>query len=83
MNMSYCRFQNTARDLQDCAAHLFDINGDSANDRAERAARAEIVRLAALILEEIGVDDPSDVNAIDAAIFELDQEMVGADGEFA
>ena len=26
MNMSYCRFQNTLADLQDCAEHIEDEN---------------------------------------------------------
>ena len=27
-NMSYCRFQNTLRDLQDCVEVMYDIDGN-------------------------------------------------------
>lgn len=40
-NMAYCRFENTADDLQDCAGHLAD-GGLSA---AETSARKRFVRL--------------------------------------
>lgn len=35
MNMSYCRFQNTAKDLQDCADNLEadDLSDDEARAR--------------------------------------------------
>jgi len=48
-NMSYCRFQNTARDLADCADNL-DAN-DLSND--ERRARIELVVTAMDILSNV------------------------------
>lgn len=46
-NMSYCRFENTAKDLDDCARHLFDILSES-----EAKAREEIIRLCIEILKD-------------------------------
>lgn len=75
MNMSYCRFQNTARDLQDCADHFRSLNPKDkfSNNRDELRARSEIVRLAAQILCECGIADPEDEHEIDAAIYDLEQ----------
>jgi len=47
MNMSYCRFQNTLLDLQDCYDNLPDGN----LSHAEAAAFAQIVALAKDIAE--------------------------------
>lgn len=40
-NMSYCRFQNTAKDLQDCLDHIDDENLSAEENRA----KARLVRL--------------------------------------
>ena len=47
-NMSYCRFENTLQDLQDCYEHLnaTDIS------RSEDRARYDLVELCRQILEE-------------------------------
>ena len=45
-NMSYCRFQNTLRDLEDCLEHIED---DVSKD--EQAARAELIRICAEIAQ--------------------------------
>ncbi len=76
MNMSYCRFQNTVRDFRDCVENIrsLDPNDRHPNTDEERRARAEIVRLAAMLLEELGVDDPSDAHAVDGAVSEMDRE---------
>jgi hypothetical protein len=55
MNMSYCRFQNTLSDLQDCFDNL--PNGDLSNDEAN--AFAELVLLAKDIAERY--EDINDV----------------------
>lgn len=44
-NMSYCRFQNTLRDLEDCLEHIED---DVSKD--EQAARDELIRVCQEIL---------------------------------
>lgn len=44
-NMSYCRFQNTLLDLQDCMSHLEDAPEDLSDD--ERIARAHLIELCA------------------------------------
>ena len=46
-NMSYCRFQNTYRDLIDCSVNLFDE--DMSND--EKMARKNLVELCKEIVE--------------------------------
>lgn len=83
MNMSYCRFQNTARDFQDCVENIRSLNPDdySQNTCAERAARAQLIRAAALLLEELGIADPASAREIDAAIFDLDREPLDTEGE--
>ncbi len=45
-NMSYCRFQNTLRDLRDCWDALDDV--DDLSDE-ERVARRKLIRLCAEI----------------------------------
>ncbi len=36
MNMSYCRFENTLRGLQDCAEHLADEDLNEYEQRARK-----------------------------------------------
>jgi len=52
-NMSYCRFQNTANDLDDCYEHMDDDLSDSPD---ELRARKWIIRLAKDIAAEYGED---------------------------
>ena len=51
-NLSYCRRENTLSDLQDCADHLEDGNLNP----TEHRARAGVLRLAADMLEQIGLE---------------------------
>lgn len=48
-NMSYCRFENTAKDLEDCIEHM----GDSLSE-SEDAARERILTMAIEIVEQSG-----------------------------
>lgn len=49
-NMTYCRFQNTLRELQDCADKLDDIDGNLAElSKAEAAAANDLILLCARI----------------------------------
>lgn len=77
-NMSYCRFQNTASDFQDCVVNLrsLDPNNPSENTMAERSARGNLIRLAAEMLASVGIEDPEDTHAIDDAIFELNASEI-------
>ena len=50
-NMSYCRFENTAGDLQDCWDNFDDV--DELSER-EAKARKRIVKLACEIAESYG-----------------------------
>jgi hypothetical protein len=48
-NMSYCRFENTAPDLGDCAEHILDTL-----EGTEAEARVRLVEYCADILEACG-----------------------------
>ncbi len=47
-NMGYCRFRNTARDLEDCVEHWEDELDDN---REEKQARDRIAKLAQQIVD--------------------------------
>jgi hypothetical protein len=51
-NMSYCRFQNTLPDLEDCEEHITD------NDLSEEEEKAKkrLVETCKLIIERLGND---------------------------
>ena len=49
-NMSYCRFQNTLRDLKDCLDALCDIDGNLSELSKEEARAADNL---ILVCEEI------------------------------
>jgi len=51
-NMSYCRFQNTLRDLGDCADAIHDTDLSP----EESAARERLVETCVEMLEELGYD---------------------------
>lgn len=53
MNMSYCRFENTLRDLEDCNKHLFDE--DLSAD--EKRARELLVKLCREIADDLEDED--------------------------
>lgn len=50
-NMGYCRWQNTASDLEDCAEHITDKLG-----KDEARARARLLETAASMLCELGME---------------------------
>ena len=52
-NMSYCRFENTAKDLRDCKEHILDTE-DLGIDEAR--ARHDLIALCQDILEEVGCE---------------------------
>lgn len=45
-NMSYCRFQNTLRDMYDC----FEFDGEDNDDRDDLSEEEESARLRMLVL---------------------------------
>lgn len=49
-NMSYCRFENTSKDLADCAQHM----GDELENDYEINARRHLLDLCKEILEDVG-----------------------------
>jgi len=51
-NMSYCRFENTYKDLQDCSEHLFDELSV-----IEEGYKKRLIRLCQDIVSEVGEDD--------------------------
>ena len=82
MNMPYCRFQNTLRDLGDCFANLATLNPEdqSFNECEERECRRELILTCARILQEIGVEDPYDEREVLACVEKLD-EMFAPEAE--
>lgn len=54
-NMSYCRFENTLRDLQDCYDALNDPEDQLSPD--EESAKTRLIKLCADISEEFSEDD--------------------------
>lgn len=75
VNMPYCRFQNTLRDLGDCFANLATLNPEdrSFNEDEERDCRRELILTCARILQEIGVGDPFDEFEVLACVEKLDE----------
>jgi hypothetical protein len=76
-NMSYCRFQNTSRDFRDCLENLRTLRSSDlmgVNDMEELAARRALIHDAALLLQELGIEDFYDHREIDNAIDALDAE---------
>ena len=49
-NLSYCKFRNTARDLEDCYNNWNSIDED---DEEEFKAREQIIALAREICDEV------------------------------
>ena len=50
-NMSYCRFENTSKDLQDCYDSLTDKGMDDLSE-SERKCCKELISLCADIVDE-------------------------------
>ena len=48
-NMSYCRFQNTLRDLEDCYDHLWDQ--DLISDEEEKA-KTKLIEICHMISDD-------------------------------
>ena len=46
MNMSYCRFENTLRDMRDCLAAIQEEGMDTLDSQSERDAAEALVRTA-------------------------------------
>lgn len=76
MNMSYCRFQNTASDFRDCLENLRSLDPEDRhpNTDDERRARRNIILNAVNLLQEVGVEDLNDIHEIERLIDALDQE---------
>lgn len=54
MNMSYCRFHNTAADLRDCAEHIEDSVASMGEE--EHRARLDLIETATILLEVLGYE---------------------------
>lgn len=51
MNMSYCRFENTAKDLRDCYENM-----DNGLSESEKKARERLIRLCIYIARDYGYE---------------------------
>ena len=68
-NMSYCRFENTLADLQDCQQALNSIYEDVAEmSRYEKNSVVELVALCKQISDEWGIDEVQEIIDNDDAI---------------
>ena len=67
-NMSYCRFQNTSKDLSDCRDALQEMSeGDGEPlGREELYAAGRLVQTAIEILQILGEAGPMDIDGEDA-----------------
>ena len=61
-NMSYCRFENTLRDLRDCKEALDDgaLEDEKMDEEYERPAMLKLVSLCREIAEEYPEEDDED-----------------------
>lgn len=67
--MSYCRFENTLADLQDCQQALNSIYEDVAEmSRYEKNSVVELVALCKQISDEWGIDEVQEIIDNDDAI---------------
>lgn len=58
VNMSYCRFRNTARDLEDCMEHIDQMYySRDENDEEEKEALEYIIQMAQTIVNKFGDAD--------------------------
>ena len=55
-NMAYCRFTNTAADVQDCLEHMDEEDVSPAEQQARRALIRLAITLALNYGEEIGIE---------------------------
>ena len=84
-NMSYCRFENTAHDLADCAEHILE----RLTSEYEIEGRVSLIRSCVRILEDLGLDvtNPDNPKAsvereeIEAILTERVAEKAGDDDE--
>lgn len=53
MNMDYCRFQNTAQDLEDCAEHMDDTDLSKDEERAKK----KLIRICREIVASLEDDE--------------------------
>ena len=68
-NMSYCRFENTLRDLFDCL-HAMDDGTDYCLSETEATAKKKLIRLCIEIAKEYGPD------AVSNALYHLREEQL-------
>jgi hypothetical protein len=59
-NMSYCRFENTYKDLYECEDALY--SGDIAENHTERKYAKKLIALCKKISESFDEDDIEDVD---------------------
>lgn len=78
MNMSYCRFENTAQDLADCKENLFD--GEVS--KSERAARKNLVSLCYDIIQMAGGTIEEEENELIENVEERSQSSEEEEDDF-
>lgn len=80
-NMSYCRFQNTSKDFDDCAEAIRDLENFEAGPlsseelRAAKSMYGQALEMLQALAERVGVDlEELDDDDIDKALDELNDE---------
>ena len=82
-NMSYCRFQNTVKDLRDCEENIHEFLAETKEwDGGERKARRDLIEICVRIAEEYGAKDEDGLltgEAQDESEYEYDPEAENVD----
>jgi hypothetical protein len=77
-NMSYCRYENTLHDLQDCYEALQEETLEDIEhlDNEEGVARNKLIALCTKIHEEFGGDQGVDPDLVEPEELDIDPEGV-------
>ncbi len=59
-NMSYCRFENTAADLNDCLEHWDDVPDDKLSSDHERRGKIRLKKIILQFADMFGWVDDND-----------------------
>ena len=75
-NMSYCRFENTYRDLRDCAEDIDDEAMIKELSKTEFEFRGDLISLCRDIIAKVGDENEDDIRTLwEQAQEESDEEL--------
>lgn len=61
MNMTHCRFENTANDLEDCVNYLLENDNFHSLSSTEKKGLLKLLKLAKELNEEFELDCPENL----------------------